>query len=159
MPAGRPKKPRELKIAEGTWRPDRDAVNPVLPTPVGRLPPLPYGVELGHHGLQVWGEMCDKLTRVRVLTENDLQALAAYCAATEMYWTAMREVRATGGLVQIETATGIVVRKHPAVDVASSAAVQMKAAWTQFGLTPADRQKIEAIPEREEANGDEWGIN
>lgn len=150
----RPKKPREVKIFEGTHRADRDAKNPMLPQPVEYMPPLPYGVELGDHGLQLWGEMVMKLRVCRVLTDTDLQALAVLCRATEQYWSVSKLVAERGEVITVNG----VPKVNPALRAQSMLYQQLTSGWSHFGLTPADRQKIEALPGEQESGGDEWGI-
>jgi P27 family predicted phage terminase small subunit len=153
----RRKLPAAIKELKGTARPNRMHPHPSLP-PLSECPPLPSGVQLGKIGTQVWWETLTRLTALRVVTDNDLRPLAAYCAAVENWEEAQRSIREDGIIIQAMTTAGIVPKRNPAVDIASQQYTIMKDGMARFGLTPSDRQSIQALPDQE-PEGDEWGLD
>lgn len=150
---GRKKKPIEIKELQGTLRPDR-VIDHMKPVAVTALVPPPAGVELDAHAKQVWMNTADLLSRHRVLTEGDLDALAVYCLATSRFWAAQKEIDALGLVMAIETKQGLIYRRNPAVDVASQQWTIISNLMSRFGLTPADRQNVPVIDNQEKE--EEW---
>ena len=147
----------ELKRLEGTIRKDR-VRNHAEGEILRECPPLPPGTTLGELGTQIWWETLTRLTALRVVTDNDLRALAAYCAASENFELCQRDIRENGLVIYVTTAAGHVPRRNPAVDIASQQFQIMKDMMGRFGMTPADRQRVSPI-ESQEAKKDEWELD
>ena len=95
---------------------------------------------------------------MKVVTENDLRALAAYCAAVENWEDCQRDIRENGLVIQVATTAGIVPRRNPSVDIASQQFQIMKEMMGRFGLTPSDRQRVAPV-EGQEQPEDEWQLD
>ena len=150
-------KPYEIKELEGTVRKDR--VRPhVKGKVVTQCPPLPPDTTLGPIATQIWWETLTRLTALRVVTENDLRALAAYCAASENWELCQRDIRENGLVIQVHTTSGMVPRRNPAVDIASMQFQIMKEMMGRFGLTPSDRQRVAPVDQPQEQE-DEWQLD
>lgn len=132
---GRPRKPTRLKVLEGD-RPDR--------IPTGE--PLPSDGEVVAPGwlddvaLEVWGDLAPDLIAKGVLTAWDVEAFAMACDAVAQYREARALVHAEG--VTVTGAMGGQVR-NPAAQVMRDAAAQFAQLAGRFGLTPADRAKLD----------------
>lgn len=128
-----PRKPVELKIAQGTDRPDRRG-----PKIEGShsIPRMPYG--LAKEAVPYWHKLTRLLTRRGVLVESDIPALADMCLVLARLETTEALISEQGLLV--EGRSGIV--RNPLMMVAS----QYRAAWlsycARFALTPSDRAGI-----------------
>jgi P27 family predicted phage terminase small subunit len=96
--------------------------------------------------LEVWRELAPLLTRMRVLTKADRQALALLCDALAEYRAARAVVEAQGATFTVETMSGRVVRARPEVAIASDAHRRARLMLAEFGLTPAGRRRVEALP-------------
>lgn len=83
------------------------------------------------------------LVRLGIMSEVDDTALAAYCQAFECFVEAESKIRRSGLL--IKTTNGNVIQ-NPLVGVANRAMEIMHKFLTEFGLTPASRTRIAAIP-------------
>lgn len=137
MPAGRPRKPAELKVLQGTARPDRE--NATEPKPVIGASDCPAWLDATARG--EWQRMAPALERLRILTEIDTAALAAYCQAYADHQWAAKRLQKLGKVYQ--TKTGF-YRPRPEVAMQRDAAVRMKAFLVEFGLTPASRSRVHA---------------
>lgn len=122
-----PRKPRQLKVIEGTLRRDRDRPEPEFPTVEGAEAP---DWLTGPEALAEWKRLTALLEATRVLTEADLTALAHLCnlhaACVKMYRAGMEPTAA-----QI---------------------TQLRLMLAEFGLTPASRSKAGAVAPDRKAN-------
>lgn len=93
--------------------------------------------------------MARTLVGMRVLTDSDMTALAAYCDAYGR-WLQAREILNAEGLIT-DTGTGS-QKVHPAWTIANQAMTQMRAFMVEFGLTPSSRTRVsvEAPAEKSE---------
>ena len=128
-----PRKPVELKIAQGTDRPDRRG-----PAIEGShsMPRMPYG--LAKEAVPYWHKLARLLARRGVLVESDIPALADMCLVRARLDATEALISEQGLLV--EGRSGIV--RNPLMMVAS----QYRTAWlsycARFALTPSDRAGI-----------------
>lgn len=125
-------KPTALRVLHGETRPSR--VNANEPMPRAGLPDAPSWLEPATR--EVWDRTVAELAHMRVLTSADRDALVVYCQAVVHHARAVREVAATGLL--IEGKDGYPV-KNPAMQFVRDQAVLIKVMAGQFGLTPAAR--------------------
>lgn len=79
------------------------------------------------------------LAKLRLATEADRGALAAYCAAYSRWAAAEAQVKELGAVVKSPNGYPIV---NPWLSIANKAMEQMKAFGSEFGLTPASRTRI-----------------
>jgi len=80
---GRPKKPTHQKILEGTYRKDREPVNPLALESMDTLPKAPS--YLSKTGQKVWKIVTGRLQKLGVLYDIHLELLAMYCGEVAMY--------------------------------------------------------------------------
>jgi P27 family predicted phage terminase small subunit len=137
---GPPKKPSALKVVQGTFRKDREAKSPVNVEP--KAPKPPKG--MSQLGLACWRRMVPKLVAARVLTELDRELLAAFCECWAMYW-GLKAVVDEEGWTWVSANGNI--RVHPAVGAMKMMLDNVVRLGREFGLTPASRSRIEALPE------------
>jgi hypothetical protein len=117
MPARR--KPDDMKLLHGTWRPDRAAPDHVqLPLVEGM--PLPPAWLTNVYGLEEWQRLVPILVANRLLTHASLATFAHFCALH-------------GALVQL-TIAGTVPQ--------ASLLAQYRALANDFALTYAGQQKL-----------------
>lgn len=139
----RPRKPTNLKILQGTYRPDR--ANPNEPQPEICTPEAPEF--LSDRALQEWQRIAPILEKLGLLSQVDKMALAAYCAAVARLWQAEEQLKNEGLTVTNERGRRI---KNPLVDVANAATKQISLFASQFGMSPSTRSSVKAkLPEKE----------
>lgn len=136
MPRGRPRKPVAQKVAEGTFRPDRDG-DPALQVEASGLPVPP--ADLSAEALAFWNLIVPQLVASKVAAEADSTQLGMMCqwwARYQRYSEACDTLPIDDkGLYQMTVLCGI--------------------AWTnfdkiaaRFGLTPSDRAKLRVDPSK-----------
>lgn len=143
--------PVGLRLLKGETRPSR--TNPQAPEPPAgdRAPDPPKW--LGRHARATWRRLAPTLWPVRLLTDWDLDAFAAYCAAVGFVREAI-ELASSEGIV-LEQLTA--VRKGrdgeddelltqrvtaPAFRAYRDAVATMRGLAGEFGLTPSARATI-----------------
>jgi P27 family predicted phage terminase small subunit len=86
---------------------------------------------------------------MRVLTEADGEALALAADALADYVTARGVIQKKGHTYETKTEAGaVMVRPRPEVSIASDAWKRARLMLLEFGLTPAARGKVKAVPVR-----------
>jgi P27 family predicted phage terminase small subunit len=93
--------------------------------------------------------LADTLGARGALTEADGLALAMLCEALGDWQAARDAIEAAGGeTYEARTESGaIMFRAHPAVAMRNDAWRRVQAAMSEFGLTPASREKVAANPD------------
>ena len=155
--AGRRPKPTQLKILEGN-RGHRPIVGDDLQPPVG-APEMPK--RMSRLARREFRFMCRVLVPQGLLTVADGRALAAYCEACASAQEALSHIKKYGQLIPvppIDRKTGKVkldaggkpvverFRKNPSVGIYKDACRLMLSYMTEFGLTPASRQRLNIVP-------------
>lgn len=143
MNRGRPRKPRSVKEAQGTYRPDRD-----MSISLGEGVPEPPSY-LSDQALIHWDRMVQAAQKVRVLTEADGDALAMLCVAFEEYKAADIIVRDEGEICESDKGGKY---QHPAVGIRSNAWKKIVRMLREFGLTPSARAGMKMAAHGEEEN-------
>lgn len=92
-----------------------------------------------------WCRIAGALYKIGVLTHLDRTYLSAYCESVGVYHDAMRDVEKYG--ITVSGANGGLV-KNPAYQVARDASDSMLKYGSRFGLSPADRARLQ-LPEAE----------
>jgi P27 family predicted phage terminase small subunit len=131
MAAGRPRKPDELKILEGTFRKDRDGDPSQAVQATGEPAPPPH---LKGEALAFWSEVVPGLVATGVAKAADAPALAGMCE----WWARYRKLAR-----RLDRMTGKAAKAMPQV------VMMLGIAWdkfdrvaARFGLTPSDRAKL-----------------
>lgn len=120
--AGRPPKPTTLKLLQGN--PGKRPLPTDEPRPqLGAV--APQWVRDDLRMLARWQEHAPRLTRLGLLTEVDAGALAAICLL-EVKLADMVEAAAGGAALANVTR-------------------ELRALWSRFGMTPADRAKVHGL--------------
>ena len=145
-PRGPKTKPTNLKILTGTAR--RHRINPHEPKPNVARPNPPEHLTDAARG--EWERVVEELVALKILTNLDCGALAAYCQAYGR-WTAAETVLArmaqkdaiSDGLI-IRTKSGNIIQ-NPMVGVANKAMADMVRYAAEFGLTPSARTRVSGL--------------
>jgi phage terminase small subunit len=146
MPGGRPRKPRALKLVQGTDRPDR--ANAAAPAP--RAAPLPRPpADLNAREQRAWAQLAELVDPLRVVTAADIVAFRQMAVCIAMIDQARSELKEHKWRTDYEVHTefGTSYRKRPQVETIATYQKLLFAELGRFGLTPADREKVSAITE------------
>ncbi len=134
-------KPTKLKVIQGTYRKDRASTNE--PKPEQTVPKCP--TFLKGEARREWRRITAELIKLKLLSEIDRAALAAYCTNWEMYVEADKIIRKEG--MTCITPKGH-VQQRAEIGIRNRAMLQMKAFLSEFGMTPASRTRISVPEER-----------
>ena len=142
-PRGPKTKPTKLKLLTGTARASR--LNPHEPQPDVVQPEAPD--HLTDAALAEWDRVVSELFALKILTNLDRAALAAYCQAYGRWRsaeTALARMAArdavTDGLI-VKTKSGNLIQ-NPLVGAANKAMADMVRYAAEFGLTPSARTRV-----------------
>jgi P27 family predicted phage terminase small subunit len=156
MNLGRPPKPQEQKRLEGTLRKDRENLKAPVAAVLEALP-MPEG--LTEREQAGWAELATVVAPMRVVTPSDLPAFRQLVTTWAQAEWARETVNVEGQTYSVDTQSGTVIRKHPAVEILLSAKKQLSSDLAQFGLTPAARQRVSVLAEEKEKDGlDEFTV-
>ncbi len=134
---GRKPKPTRVKVITGN--PGKRPLNLNEPRPEPAVPECPP--ELGASAQREWTRLVGELASLRVLTNLDRAALAAYCGAYALWAEATEAIGKYG--VMIKSPTGFPIQS-PYVSIANRQAEIMMRIASEFGFTPASRGRISA---------------
>jgi len=142
-PRGPKSKPTNIKLVTGTARSHR--LNPNEPKPEVATPKPPE--HLTDAARAEWDRVVVDLVTLKILTDLDRAALAAYCQAYGR-WSAAETALArmadkdavTDGLI-VRTKSGNLIQ-NPLVGAANKAMADMVRYAAEFGLTPSARTRI-----------------
>lgn len=143
MKTGRPPKPTALKELAGN--PGKRPLNRNEPKPRIVIPPCPKWVT--GEARKEYQRHARLLVELRVMTEADRIALAAFAHELTKWLEAEAQVQELGAVL-ISEKTGAPYL-NPWQNIASNHFKNMVKLATEFGLTPASRSRIEAQPEDE----------
>lgn len=139
---GRRPKPTRLKLLTGN--PGKRALNAHEPRPEPAVPECP--VELGPVARREWDRLAVELSALRILTNLDRAALAAYCGAYAMWAEATEAIQKFGTMVKSPSGFP---QQSPYVSIANRQAEIMIRIAAEFGFTPASRSRISTPSEKE----------
>lgn len=160
-----------------TGNPGHRPLNEAEVKPNAVAPEMPK--TLSRAARREWHFIVRKLLDLKILTEVDGKALAAYCEAYAEWEQACRDVRKYGQLIEepvvdkmgfavvmkstnddgsITTMPLYRLKENPAVRTRNNAAKTMKAFLIEFGLTPATRAKLK-IGKKEDEEPEEDFFN
>ena len=158
-PRGPKTKPTNLKLLTGTARGHR--LNPSEPQPDVSMPDAPG--HLTEAARIEWDRIVRELVAMKLMTELDRAALAAYCQAygrwssaeTALARMAARDAT-TDGLI-VKTRSGNLIQ-NPLVGAANKAMADMVRYAAEFGLTPSARTRVGSVQREDDLYGDcaEW---
>ena len=134
---GRKPKPTRLKVLTGN--PGKRPLNHDEPRPEPAIPECPP--ELGPSAQREWNRLVGELASLKVLTNLDRAALAAYCGAYALWAEATEAIQKFGAMVKSPSGFPI---QSPYVSIANRQAEIMMRISGEFGFTPASRSRISA---------------
>lgn len=114
------------------------------PKPEAIAPDCPP--ELGPVAQREWQRLSVELNKLRILTQLDRAALAAYCGAYSLWAEATENIQKFGTMVKSPSGYPI---QSPYVSIANRQAEIMMRIASEFGFTPASRSRI-SIPAKQE---------
>jgi len=134
---GRRPKPTRLKMLTGN--PGKLPLNDDEPRPEANIPDCPP--ELSPLARQEWDRLVGELSSLRMMTNLDRAALAAYCAAYALWAEAIEAIQKYGAMIKSPTGFPI---QSPYLAIANRQAEIMMRIASEFGFTPASRSRIAA---------------
>jgi len=139
--------PRKLKMIKGTHRPCRDNKNePEYPVEVSKPPDF-----LNKLGLKEWNELTKIFEKQGIISQIDKACLASYCQLFGRWAEAETELNKSTLL--IKTTSGNIIQ-NPLLGIANTALKLMNKCLTEFGMTPASRNKVSA--KKTKKKKDDW---
>ena len=139
---GRRPKPTRLKVLTGN--PGKRPLNHEEPRPAPESPECPP--ELGPVARREWDRLVGELGKLKLVTNLDRAALAAYCGAYALWSEATEAIQKYGTMVKSPSGYPI---QSPYLAIANRQAELMMRISAEFGFTPASRSRI-ATPRPEE---------
>jgi P27 family predicted phage terminase small subunit len=127
-----------------TGNPGKRPLNMDEPHPEPVIPKCPP--ELGPRARAEWDRLCHPLGSLRLLTDLDRAALAAYCGAYALWAEATEAIQTYGAMVKSPTGYPI---QSPYVSIANRQAEIMMRIASEFGFTPASRSRISTPSEQQ----------
>lgn len=142
--SGPPPKPTSMLKLTGSWRANKRQGEP---TPELLAPAMPIWLDV--EGKKAWKKLAPILTRMRVLTEADGFALAVLCEAWSRYRRATDMLAQYGDVYPVKNADGTLkmLRRSPYSSMQMELALNVRRMLAEFGLTPAARGRMIALPE------------
>lgn len=135
---GRPPKPSALKRLQGTYRPDRDAKNPIKVSV--DAPEAPDWLD--DDGRAEWDFIVPELDKAGILATIDRTVLANYCSAAGLAKNATIAYQTDGLMLGV----GRFRKKHPMIKVAQEARQQARQLGAELGLSPSARTRV-SVPD------------
>lgn len=140
MPGGKPRKPDELKILDGTFRKDKDG-DPAQSVIAEGEPAMPP--HLKGDAAAFWGEIVPQLLKMGVAKASDSAALAMMCE----WWGRYRRF---SRLLDRMPSTN--PKQYRTLGMVGLAWMNFEKAAAKFGLTPSDRAKLR-VADRPKGSG------
>jgi len=141
---GRKQKPTQLKLVEGTLRPNR--TNHKEPKPTGDLSDPRKGLSEAEQ--EVWDYVISKAPK-GLLKSLDFSTLEIWVTAYVYHQDAKEKVKISGQV--IKTPSGYPVLNPYMANVNKQALIMLKAS-AEMGFTPASRSRIHVEPDTGEEN-------
>lgn len=93
-------------------------------------------------GRKVWDRLAPRLVQLKLLTRTDAETFGRYCQNFARWLKMQTRLDELGEVYEIETASGLVRRADPAYMIADRLEKQLTTAEANFGLNPAERQRL-----------------
>lgn len=133
----RGRKPKPTAIKKACGNPGHRPLNEKEPEAPKRAPKCPDWLDA--EAKQEWKRFTRNLAEMRILSEADGPAIAAYCQAWSRWVAAEKEIIRVGPLVK---GTKGVIVTNPLIHVANKAREHMVKLLVEFGMTPSSRSRI-----------------
>lgn len=143
---GRPRKPTNLKLVEGTFNVTRERQrhpDGKEPTPSVGIPECPASLSL--KAKDAWSKFAKLALDLGTLTVADGEALAGLCETYVELTEARRQLRAGGAEYTYVTTNkdgNMMIRPRPEIAIIQDADRRYLNWLGRFGLTPADRSRV-----------------
>ena len=136
------RKPRELKLVEGTERPDRQVPRQPRSKPNAKAPRVPSWLD--RYGQAKWRELIPELVSRQLLTGPALSLLELLCEAWADFRRSQAVVRKSGGSYAAATeAKAVMHRRRPEVEQARHARKEYAGLLSQFSTLIAGVEPVE----------------
>lgn len=135
----RGRKPKPTLVKALTGNPGKRPLNLNEPRPEPSIPDCPP--ELSPAAQREWARLVGELGQLRMLTNLDRAALAAYCGAYALWAEATEALQKYG--VMVKSPTGFPIQS-PYLSIVNRQAEIMLRIASEFGFTPASRGRISA---------------
>lgn len=148
MSKGRKPKPTHLKLVTGN--PGKRALPQNEPKPTRERPNKP--ADMNGTASKIWDIVAEECFAMGVLTTADGPALRMLCEAWARFFEARRQINQFGSMTyETEGVAGMQIKLHPAVGIQERAERTIRSWFSEFGLTPAARSRVEkALDDGEE---------
>ena len=97
---------------------------------------------LKDEGLRIWNELAPRLQQMNILRRLDAAAFGRYCRNFARWLKMQKILDDEGETYESESPHGSYKRAHPAYIIADRLERQLAAAEANFGLNPAERQRL-----------------
>lgn len=108
---------------------------------------------LKNDGLTIWKRLAPRLIAMNLLGQTDAETFARYCRNFARWFKMQKVLDKEGETYESESPHGKYKRAHPAYMIADRLERQLTAAEANFGLNPAERQRIFAARAAAAAGG------
>ena len=136
---GRRPKPTHLKVIQGN--PGKRALNPREPKPTYSAPTCP--AHLNPTAKAEWKRLAPQLELLRMISQLDRAALAAYCQAYGRWVEAERKLSETPTLIKLPSGY---IQPSPWLAIANKQLELMHKFQGELGLSPASRSRVSISP-------------
>jgi P27 family predicted phage terminase small subunit len=150
--AGRPRDPKALKVIRGTFRGDRNPKNEPEPGKLDETPKAPS--HLNRWGKALWKRTAAELVKLEMLTAVDLPALELLCDQYGIYRELKDAITHTVDELGVRSRCTVAdylrgrnSQTMPEYSAMKTALEKYRSIMTEFGLSPASRNKID-LPSR-----------
>jgi P27 family predicted phage terminase small subunit len=136
---GRKPKPAHLKVLEGN--PGKRPLNPRQPRPEVKVPTCP--AHLSPSAKAEWKRLARQMHVLRIPTELDRAALAAYCQAYGRWVEAEKKLKETPVLLKLPSGY---IQPSPWLGIANKQLELMHKYMSDLGLSPTTRSRVSPAP-------------
>jgi P27 family predicted phage terminase small subunit len=147
MTAGRPRKPSELKLIQGTFRSTRENIAEPIGTPGTPKPPD----QLSTRAVEIYYEVCTDMDRLGILNMEWGPVIADYARAREDVEIYSGIIEDLGPTYESTNRSGeCMFRARPETRLLNDAYNRVHRFRTELGLSPAAKGKVAAAPKIED---------
>ncbi len=140
MTRGKQKQSNEIKVLRGTDQPCRMTPQ----SEMTKLESLPK-VRLKGTAKKIFEYTATELLHKKLLDVVGVDLLVAYAREMAIYHDLMLEVDKEGFTIEVETKNGTMTQINPKRKIAESALANAKSLATEFGFTPASRNRVSGL--------------
>jgi len=138
-----PNKPVPTALRKLRGNPGKRRLNRMEPKPALGCPYPTWLHALGDPTLrQIWTELSGLLSRIKVLTEADGEALAQLTHKIALYRTAAAALTAGCSYTTITETGATMQRQKPEYTIVSDLGKQIRGLLSDFGMNPSARSKV-----------------